>query len=232
MTNRRAFLSTSAAAGLFSVGISRGFGTAGAAPKQTLAPAAALDALMAGNNRFVTGTPKYADHRSRRDAVAAGQAPYAIVLSCSDSRVPPEIVFDQGLGDLFIVRVAGNYAEGGGIGSMQYSIDHFGSALLMVLGHSNCGAVRATVDNLKAGSPPAPGNIQDIVRAIAPAARAELHKPGDVYANAAEENVRLNVAKLKNTETIIAPAIEAGKLRIVGGIYDLKTGRVKLLPLT
>lgn len=230
MTTRRVFLSTTAAtAGVLGSGLSQEFLAADAAPKQTLSPKAALEALIAGNRRFVNDTPKYADHRSRRDTLVAGQAPFGIVLSCSDSRVPPEIVFDQGLGDLFVVRVAGNYAASGGIGSIQYSINYFKSAVLMVLGHSSCGAVHATVDNLKAASPPVPGDIQDIVNAIAPAAKAELHKPGDIYTNTTEENVRRNVAKLKNTETIIGPAIKAGKLEVVGGVYDLKTGRVTLL---
>ncbi len=214
MSTRGAFLSTTVA-------------TAGVG--QTRSSKAALDELIAGNRRFVNDIPKYADHLSRRDTLAAGQAPFAIVLSCSDSRVPPEIILDQGLGDMFVVRVAGNYAESGGIGSMQYAVSYFKSAVLLVLGHSSCGAVHATVDNLKAGSPPVPGNIQDVVNAIAPAAESVLHQPGDVYMNATMANVQRTVAKLKNTETIIGAAIKTGNLEVVGCIYDLKTGCINLL---
>jgi carbonic anhydrase len=133
------------------------------------------------------------------------------------------------LGDLFIVRIAGNFAEPDGIGSMQYAVAHFNSPLLLVLGHTSCGAVHAAVDNVKAGSPPAPGNIEDIVKAISPAVLAVLHKPGDMYANATAENVRENVARLKSVEVIIKQAVKTGELKVVGGIYDLRTGLVNLL---
>jgi carbonic anhydrase len=198
-------------------------------PATTLSPAQALARLVAGNKRFAAGASTGLSHLTRLDALASGQAPYAVVLSCSDSRVPPEIIFDQGLGDLFVVRIAGNYAEPGGIGSMEYAIAHFHSPILMVMGHSSCGAVHATVDNLKAGSPPVPGNIQDVVTAIRPAVQAVLHAPGDIYANAIAENVRENVARLKAVGPVIGPAVKAGKLEILGGVYDLKTGNVALL---
>lgn len=198
-------------------------------PVTTLTPAQALAKLVAGNKRFAGGSSTMMSHLTRLEALASGQAPWAVVLSCSDSRVPPEIVFDQGLGDLFIVRIAGNYAEPGGIGSMEYAIAHFKSPLLLVLGHSSCGAVKATVDNVKAGSPPVPGNIEDVVKAITPAAQAVLNKPGDVYANATAENVRENVARLKAIGPVIGPAVKAGSLEIVGGVYDIMTGNVALL---
>jgi|SRR5579872_736032 len=198
-------------------------------PVTTLSPSQALARLVAGNKRFATGASTDLNHLTRTDALASGQAPWAVILSCSDSRVPPEIIFDQGLGDLFVVRIAGNYAESGGIGSMEYAIAHFHSPVLLVMGHSSCGAVHATVDNLKAGSPPVPGNIQDIVTAIKPAAQAVLREPGDIYANTIAENVRENVARLKSMGPVIGPAVKAGTLEILGGVYTLKTGVVALV---
>ena len=228
MQNRRTFLTASAAV---AAGLTIGLPdrTSAKGTVNSTSSKDALAALMAGNKRYVSGQTLHVDHTERRDALASGQAPFAIVLSCSDSRVPPEIIFDQSLGDLFVVRLAGNFAQSDGIGSMQYAVAHFKSSILLVLGHSNCGAVHATVDNVKAGSPPVPGNIQDIVTALTPAAKAVLHKPGDVYANATAENVRENIAKLKGIPTIIGDALKAGTLEIAGGIYNLKTGRVDLL---
>jgi len=158
-----------------------------------------------------------------------------MVLSCADSRVPPEIIFDQSLGDLFVVRLAGNFAEEDGIGSFQYAVAHFGSAVLVVLGHTSCGAIKATVDNLAAGEPAVPGDISAIVKALMPSAKfvQEMKEPAGVhvdrYAATTAQNVRLNVEKLKNTHVIIGDAVKAGKLAIVGGVYDLKTGKVNLL---
>lgn len=227
MQNRRTFLACAAAGAATLMLPRRGAAASAAAPAMT--PQEALAALAAGNRRFVKGATLSVDHTERREALAAGQAPFAIVLSCSDSRVPPEIIFDRGLGELFVVRVAGNFADADGIGSMQYAVAHFKSAAILVLGHTACGAVHATVDNVKAHSPKVPGNIQDVVTAIAPAVRAVEGRPGDVYANATAENVRRNVALLKNTKTIIGEAVSAGHLEIAGGIYDLKTGKVAFL---
>ena len=204
-----------------------------AAPSHT--PKEALEALIAGNARFVAGASNHANHVSRRDALAAGQSPYAMILSCSDSRVPPEVVFDQTLGDLFVVRVAGNFADEDGIGSFQYAVAHFSPAILLVLGHSSCGAIHATVDNLLAGEPPVPGDISSVVKALMPAAKSvqSMKQPQgvkiDLYGATTAQNVRSNVAKLKNTHAIIGEAVTAGKLLVAGGIYDLKTGRVNVL---
>ncbi|GAC1502735.1 MAG: carbonic anhydrase [Vulcanimicrobiaceae bacterium] len=194
-----------------------------------MTPTAALTELLAGNERFATGGMQHVEYGWRRESVASAQQPFAVVLSCSDSRVPPEIVFDQGLGDIFVVRVAGNYAAPDGVGSIEYAVSHFASSAIVVLGHSGCGAVHATVDALRGPGPSAPGNIADIVRAITPSVKAVLHKPGDVYANATIQNVRDNVAKLKASGAMIGPAEKSGKVQIVGGIYDLKTGKVSLI---
>ncbi|MDQ2681355.1 MAG: carbonic anhydrase [Candidatus Eremiobacteraeota bacterium] len=230
MVTRREFISaTAAVGGVASAGLSCGGMMAQAAAKKQPSPKVAMQLLLAGNQRFVEGHSATRNDPSRREELAGGQQPFAIVLSCSDSRVPPELVFDRGLGDLFVVRVAGNYATSDGIGSIQYAVEHFESPLIFVLGHSSCGAIHATVDNLRAGSPPVPGNIQNIVTAIDPAAKAVLHKPGDVYMNAAEENVRRTVATIHSTHVSIAPAIKAGKLEVIGGIYDLASGRVRVV---
>ena len=235
MSNRRFFLSAAAAA-LATSGIAlpaRSLAAAPAAP--ALSPDAALQALLAGNQRFLTGASMHTSHLSRRDALAAGQSPFAMVLCCSDSRVPPEIIFDQSLGDLFVVRVAGNFADEDGIGSLQYAVAHFGSSVLLVLGHTSCGAIHATVDNMLAGEPAVPGDIASVVKALMPAARYahNMKVPpgahGDLYANTTAQNVRANVAKLKSTPVILGEAVKAGKLKVAGGIYDLKTGRVNLL---
>ena len=235
MSNRRLFLAgctAAIAAGGLGVPL-RGLAATAAAP--AMSPGAALAALMAGNKRFMAGTSSHASHISRRDALAAGQSPYAMVLSCSDSRVPPEVIFDQSLGDLFVVRVAGNFADADGIGSLQYAVAHFKSAVLLVLGHSGCGAIHATVDNLLAGEPALPGDIASIVKALMPAARFvhTMKQPAgvhvDPYAATTAQNVRENVTKLKNTRVIIGEAVQAGKLSVVGGVYDLKTGKVNLL---
>jgi carbonic anhydrase len=190
---------------------------------------------MAGNRRFLAGAGVHTNHVTRRDALAAGQSPYAMVLCCSDSRVPPEIIFDQSLGDLFVVRLAGNFADEDGIGSLQYSVAHFASPVLLILGHTSCGAIHATVDNLLAGEPPVPGDIGAVVKALMPAAKYAHNMKGpagkhpDLYAVTTEQNVRATVAKLKNTHAIIGEALKAGKLQIAGGIYDVGTGRVNLL---
>ena len=233
MWNRQSFLAATGAAAAATLA-SRPRAFAAVADEQRVSPDAALARLTAGNKRFVAGTSDHRMHASRREALAAGQAPYAMILSCSDSRVPPEVIFDQTLGDLFVVRVAGNFADADGIGSFQYAVSHFSSAVLVVLGHSSCGAIHATVDNVLAGGPPVPGDIAGIVKALTPAAtRATTAKkaghPGDVYANATVQNVRDTMGKLANTRTIIAESLSAGKLKIVGGVYDLKSGRVNFL---
>lgn len=225
--NRRNFL----IAGTFFTGVASSGSRIWAAPHEpaSMTPSEGLSTLLAGNKRFQNGRSSHGAPVGRVAALAGGQRPWAIILSCSDSRVPPELIFDATLGDLFVVRVAGNFADAEGIGSMEYAVEHFASPVLFVLGHSSCGAIRATVDNVKAGSPQVPGNIGDLVREIAPAARAVLHNSGNVYANATAENVRMNVAKISASGPIIGAAIKSGKLRVVGGVYDLKTGHVHTL---
>lgn len=204
-----------------------GLGTALVRPAVAAGPTSdeALQKLMDGNKRFVGGKAARPHQTAkRRGEVASGQAPFASILSCSDSRVPPEVIFDQGLGDLFVVRVAGNVADDPGIGSLEYSVAILGAPLLVVLGHSACGAVEAT---LKGGE--TPGKVGSLVKLIAPAADKVKGQPGDALANAIHANVTLTVDRLKTTGPMLTDALEKKKLKIVGAHYDLASGKVTLL---
>ena len=192
--------------------------------------AAALRRLQAGNARFVTGRTKSPGrYNARRAELAEGQAPFAIVLGCSDSRVPPEIVFDQGLGDLFLVRVAGNTAADPiVIGSIEYSATILGSVLVMVLGHDDCGAVKAAVGVATKGTT-LPGDLNSVAQPILPAVEAVRSQPADAIVDAAiQENVRRAVAGL-SAVPLLADLIAKNELTIVGAEYRLKTGRVDLI---
>ncbi|NJR38744.1 MAG: carbonic anhydrase [Leptolyngbyaceae cyanobacterium CSU_1_4] len=189
-----------------------------------LTPDEALAQLMAGNQRFVT-RKRLNPHQNiaRITEVATEQAPFAAILSCADSRVVPEIAFDQGIGDLFVVRVAGNIAVTEDTASEEYAIAMLGTPLLMVLGHERCGAVTAALKGDKL-----PGVLDSLVLAIQPAVKASEGEPGDRLTNAVKANVRLQVQRLQ-TSPIIASAVEAGKLKVVGAFYDLDTGAIDLV---
>ena len=199
-----------------------------AAPAAPISSEAARQRLVAGNSRYVAGQPLRLDHSSRRESVARGQMPFAIVLGCSDSRVPPEILFDQGLGDIFTVRVAGNIADDLAIGSMEYAVEHFGPPLIVVLGHERCGAVTATGESVAAGTMPPP-HIASLGAALRPAVEASTGMPGDAVENAITTHVRLTVAALKASGPILADAVGRGRLEIVGAEYHLASGRVGFL---
>ncbi|NJL82598.1 MAG: carbonic anhydrase [Chloroflexaceae bacterium] len=192
--------------------------------KTTLVPDQALTELMAGNRRFVENK-RQKPHQDfvRIREVAQGQAPFAAILSCADSRVIPEVLFDRGIGDLFVVRVAGNIAITEDIASEEYATSVLGASLLMVLGHERCGAVQAAL-----ARKPLPGVIESLVFAIQPAVEASEGKPGDRLTNAVQENVRLQVRRLLTSSTI-AQQVAAGKLKVVGAYYDLDTGTVSLV---
>jgi carbonic anhydrase len=171
--------------------------------------------------------------RSPRDfaALAEGQRPEAVIIGCSDSRVPPEILFDQGVGDLFVVRVAGNVVSGAGAvvkGSIEYAVAELQVPLIMVLGHSNCGAVKAAVTHIDEHDP-LPGAINDLVGLIKPAVERVQTRPGDKLDNAIRANVALGVERLKSMAPILATAESEGRLKIVGATYELRTGRVSLV---
>jgi carbonic anhydrase len=197
-------------------------------PQNVLSPDAALKRLMEGNARYVDGVARRLDFKHEREALADGQNPYAAILSCADSRIAPEYAFDSGRGDLFVCRVAGNFAGDETIASMEYAVAVLNTPLILVLGHDSCGAVDATLKAFKDDKPP-PGHIPSLVDAIAPAAKAAMQQGGDVLDKAIRQNVIDNVTKLKSAAPILNAAVEQGKLRVVGGIYRLPTGTVDLL---
>jgi carbonic anhydrase len=182
-----------------------------------------LAALMAGNARFVSGKPACPSLTARRLAIAQGQNPFAIVLSCSDSRVPVETVFDQEPGNIFGVRVAGNFIERAGLGSIEYGIAVLNVPLILILGHSECGAVKAALSYDKSGEKQA-GDIQYLVESIAPGIKGSADLAIAVAANA-----RANVRDARRRSPTIEKAVEAGKVTIAGGVYDLHSGKVTLL---
>jgi len=186
-----------------------------------------LAALMAGNARFAAGTPRCTPATARRAELANGQAPFVAVLGCADSRVPVETIFDHDPGDVFTVRVAGNFATDTGLGSLEYSVAVLKTELIMVLGHSACGAVKAATEAVKGAT--FPGHIQGLATAIEPAAKAAKAMSGDWLANAIDENVRMTVKALTAESKILADAHAAGTISIVGAIYDLHSGKVRLL---
>ena len=180
-------------------------------------PVDALDRLRDGNARMVSGKPEHPrQSTSARTAVATEQHPFAIVVGCSDSRVPPELVFDQGLGDLFVVRSAGQVVDAPALGSIEYALAHLGSRLVVVLGHEHCGAVKAAIDG---GA--APPNIQSLITAIRPAVDEVSQMSGDKLDLAVRANVNRVVRQLRNN----SPGV-----RVVGMYYDLDTGKVEVLP--
>jgi carbonic anhydrase len=189
-----------------------------------LTPDRALDRLLTGNQRFVKHKQLNPHQNTLRlTEVAQSQVPFAAILGCADSRVVPEIAFDQGIGDLFVVRVAGNIATVEDTASEEYALAFLDTPLIMVLGHERCGAVTAA---LKGGL--LPGSISSLVTAIAPAIRASEHEPGDRLTNAVKANVRLQVQRLEKS-LLISEAIAAGKLKVVGAYYDLDSGEVSLV---
>lgn len=192
----------------------------------SITPARALELLKEGNHRFVNGTPaKPRQDYSRLKEVATGQKPFATIVGCSDSRVPNEIIFDQGLGDLFIVRTAGQVSTYASWGSIEFAEEVLGAKLIVVLGHTQCGAVQAAVQ-----VPDVPGHIVTLINAIKPAVeRAREKHPTNLLEESIRENVRMQVNQLKNLEPVLAKRVREGTLVIVGAVYDLNTGRVEFL---
>ncbi|HEX2447984.1 MAG TPA: carbonic anhydrase [Methyloceanibacter sp.] len=192
-------------------------------------PAEALDRLMQGNARYAAGEAECKDYSVGRAERAGAQYPIAAILSCSDSRVVPELAFDQGPGDIFVVRVAGNFVNPDGLASFEYAVKFLGAPLLMVLGHSNCGAVAAAVKVVTAREE-LPGHLPELVESIEPAViAAHGRHPSDLVATAIAENVRLNVKRLIEDTPILADALAAKKIAISGGVYDIATGKVNLI---
>jgi len=228
-STRRQFIATGAALAVPALTHLSAF----AAPSKPAPPAdQVLKMMVDGNQRFASGK---STHPRRTPAdfkpLASGQNPVACVVSCADSRVSPEILFDLGIGELFVVRVAGNYVDGAGPavkGTVEYAVAELGVSLIMILGHSQCGALKAAIQHIH-DKDALPGAINDLVNAIKPAVLDSQQMPGDPLENAIRANVLRGVDRLDDLQPIIAPAVKANKIKIVGGVYDLATGKVQLL---
>jgi carbonic anhydrase len=197
-------------------------------PQNALTPDQALQRLMAGNARYVAGLSKRHDFRSEREALAGAQNPFAAVLGCADSRIAPEYAFDTARGDLFVCRVAGNFASDESIASLEYAVAVLATPLILVLGHDACGAVDATIKSLQ-DSTTLPGRLPSLVSALAPSVKASAQQQGNGLDNAIKQNVLDTVAKLKSATPILSGAVEQQKLKVVGGIYRLRDGRVEMV---
>jgi carbonic anhydrase len=218
-------------------------------PEQPIvSPAEAISRLKEGNGRYTSGNQQHPHESSeertymatnsyenlgmtateaakRRAELTKSQHPFAIILSCSDSRVPPEIVFDQGLGDLFVVRVAGNVIDDHALGSIEYAVDHLAVRLIVVLGHQRCGAVKAAKETIAAKGE-APGHVQSLVAAIRPAVEATLNR--DLEATV-EANVKDVAQALRSSTPILKAKVDASELKVVGAYYSLDTGSINFL---
>jgi carbonic anhydrase len=195
-----------------------------AEPAPAMSAGDALKLLLEGNQRFIAGKMEHPNQSpARRVEIAKGQHPFATVLTCSDSRTAPEIVFDRGLGDIFVVRVAGNVADQVVIESLDYSVKHLGVRVVMILGHRRCGAVIAAVEGHEE-----PGDVGPMLTELRPAVEASKGQPGDPVENAVRENVKL-VMKNVSTSGELSAMVKSGELKIVGGIYDLDSGQIEML---
>ena len=198
-------------------------------PPNAIAPADALKRLIEGNARYAANTPNERDFSSGRAARVKGQYPIAQILSCSDSRVAPELAFDQGPGDIFVMRVAGNIVSTNLLASLEYGAQFLGAPLIMVLGHTGCGAVDAAIKVLK-NKAVLPGHLPELIAAIKPAVIvAEKTQTGNLLDNAVTENVRRQVARLKSSPPVIQKLYAGKKIDIVGAVYDLATGKIALV---
>jgi len=194
--------------------------------EEKISPDSVLAELKSGNEHHMSHRYQHPHESAERQReLVQGQNPHAEILSCADSRVPPEIVFDQGLGDLFVVRVAGNVATDTELGSLEYGAEHLHIPLLVVLGHERCGAVTAAIEG---GA--AEGHIATLINLLKPAVDKTHGLPGDPVANAVRTNVELVVKQLRSSTPILSELVTHGKLRIVGGVYSLQTGAVTWLP--
>lgn len=230
--SRRAFLK--AGGGLALAGFAAAQGglpaLAQAAPApQPVSGEEALKRLVEGNARYAANQPNERDFSAGRAARVSSQYPFASIVSCADSRVAPELAFDRGPGELFVVRVAGNFVNEDGLASLEYGAQVLGSQLILVLGHTNCGAVSSTINVVRNGTQ-LPGHLPSLIDAIRPAVlAAQKDGAADLLKAATIANVKLNVEKLKSAAPILPQRIAEKKLLIVGGLYDLATGKVELV---
>lgn len=231
-TSRRSALGKMGAFSLLGLSAVAGVARAKSPPKpdNVLSPDQALTRLMEGNKRYTSGNTESRSFSATRAALVRGQNPYASILSCADSRVSPELCFDEERGDLFVTRVAGNYVTPDILASLEYGVAVLNSPLIMVLGHTSCGAVGATVNALEKQAE-FPGHIQGIVTALMPAVRAAAAGPhkGTLLQAATIENIKQNVLRLQEATPILSKAVQAKQVKVVGGLYDLETGRIELV---
>src|SRR5690606_22995408 len=199
-------------------------------PDDTLSPDDAIERLMVGNKRYISGETLDRDFSANRAALVRGQNPYACILSCADSRVSPELCFDEERGDLFVTRVAGDYVTNDLLASLEYAVAVLHASVILVLGHTRCGAVSAAVNSFE-NQTQFPGHIQTVITALLPAVRsaAATSHTGTLAEAATLENIRQNVARLAEATPILSSAVRDTHLKVIGGIYDLGTGRVDLL---
>jgi carbonic anhydrase len=187
----------------------------------------ALAELKAGNQRYATGTHLHHDYGPEREELVLSQHPFAIVLGCADSRVSPELAFDQSRGRLFVIRLAGNFVDDNGLASAEYGAVVLGASLIVVLGHSECGAIKSTIDVITKNKE-LPGHLPTLVSYLKAPVEQALKQGGSVEA-AIRQNVATNVEKLKTAGPVIAPLVEEKKIEVVGAFYELRTGRVEFL---
>jgi len=232
--SRRDFLRTGALAALVPLGMNLAHAADAPAkgappPQNAISPADALKRIMDGNARYAANTPNERDFSAGRAARAQAQYPIASILSCADSRVAPELAFDQEPGDLFVVRVAGNIVSTDLLASLEYGAQFLGSPLIVVLGHSNCGAIDAAIKVVQTKAV-LPGHLPALITGLKPAViAAEKTKTGNLLDNAIAENVRRQVARLKSSPPVIQKGYAAKKIDIVGGVYDIATGKVTMV---
>ena len=224
--SRRGFLGCACCAAV-SVGIAGRLPAFAAEAHTNLTPDQALETLKEGNRSFKTDSPVRAvQGRERRLEIARGQTPFATLVSCSDSRVPPELLFGRGLGELFIVRNAGNTVDTAALGTIEYGVAQLGVPLVVVMGHERCGAVEAAVKVVTENAS-YPGSIGRMVEPIVPAVIAAQRQGGDLLQAAVRANVRRTVSRLRTaSEPMLLEPLRAGKLRIVGASYDVDDGSV------
>ena len=186
-------------------------------------PDDALNELKKGNTRFVDGKLENTDYKEQVQATKDDQHPHSVILSCLDSRVPPEIVFDQGFGNIFVARVAGNIEDDNVLGSMEFATKLKGSKLIVVMGHNKCGAVKGAVDNAELG------NLTQLVNQIKPAITGDKSNPDKMLDETSKNNVKLQIESILKHSDVISALVKEGKVKIVGAYYDLNTGKVEFM---
>lgn len=231
-STRREFIGLSLSAGVAGAAMLSATAQAGDERAANRDPKSVLARLLDGNQRFMRGESARVGRKPEDFAQdAKGQAPLAAIVACADSRVAPELVFDQGMGELFVVRVAGNVVSGTGPllkGSLEFGVAELGVRLIMVLGHSECGAVKAAIEHIDA-SDALPGSIGGLVELIKPAVVAAKGQPGNKLDNVIRANVLRCVARLKGLDPILSKMVDKGELQVVGATYELSTGEVKIV---